>query len=107
MIARNVLSVMSSSVSSERAFSQAGLTISKTRSRLGGDIVEALQCLKCAIHHEMIFVPPAPSSALENDLVMAATHDDNGEEVTWDLYLGGDEENDDDIDDGNLADDEQ
>jgi hypothetical protein len=97
---------MSSSVSSERAFSQAGLTISKTRSRLGGDIVEALQCLKCAIHREMIFAPPAPSSALENALVEAATHDDDGEEVTWDSYLDGDEEDEDYVDDGNLADDE-
>jgi hypothetical protein len=54
----------------------------------------------------MIFAPPAPSSALENDLILAATHDDDGMEVTWDSYLGGDEEDEDDIDDGNLGDDE-
>jgi hypothetical protein len=48
-LARDYLSVMASSVSSERAFSQGGITISKRRSSLKGDIVEALQCIKCAI----------------------------------------------------------
>ena len=37
---------MASSVASERAFSSAGITISKRRNRLDGDIVEATQCLK-------------------------------------------------------------
>lgn len=46
---------MSSSVSSERAFSSAGITISKRRNRLKGDIVEALQCIKCMIHRNLIF----------------------------------------------------
>ena len=46
---------MASSVSSERAFSSAGITISKRRNRLKGDIVEALQCLKCLIHRNLIF----------------------------------------------------
>ena len=48
-LARDHLSIMSSSVSSERAFSQGGITISKWRNRLKGDIVEMLQCVKCAI----------------------------------------------------------
>jgi hypothetical protein len=43
------LSVMAISVSSERAFLSAGITISKRRNRLKPDIVEALQCLKCMI----------------------------------------------------------
>jgi hypothetical protein len=42
-------------VSSERAFSSAGITISKRRNHLKGDIVEALQCLKCMIHKNLIF----------------------------------------------------
>jgi hypothetical protein len=46
---------MASSVSSERAFSSAGITISKRRNRLKGDIVEALQCLKCMMHKNLIF----------------------------------------------------
>ncbi|EIM79845.1 uncharacterized protein STEHIDRAFT_25324, partial [Stereum hirsutum FP-91666 SS1] len=45
-IARDHLAIMASSVSSERAFSSAGLTITKLRNRLQGDIVEALQVLK-------------------------------------------------------------
>ena len=56
---------MLSSVSSERAFSQGGITISKRRNCLKGDIVEALQCIKCAIRHDLVFREPAPSSTLE------------------------------------------
>ena len=59
---------MSSSVSSERAFSQGGITVSKRRSRLKGDIVEALQCVKCAIRHDLLFREPGPSSILEADV---------------------------------------
>ena len=58
---------MASSVSSERAFSQGGITISKRRSCLKGDIVEALQCVKCAIWHDLLFQEPAPSSMMEMD----------------------------------------
>lgn len=57
---------MASSVSSERAFSSAGITISKRRNRLKADIVEALQCLKCMIHRNLIFrSDPAVSIADE------------------------------------------
>jgi hypothetical protein len=46
---------MASSVSSERVFSSAGITISKRRNRLKEDIIEALQCMKCMIHKNLIF----------------------------------------------------
>ncbi len=46
---------MASSVSSESAFSAAGITISKWHNRLEGDIVEALQCLKSFLHQDLIF----------------------------------------------------
>lgn len=46
---------MASSVSSERAFSAAGITISKRRGSLKADIVEALQCLKSLINSDLIF----------------------------------------------------
>lgn len=46
---------MASSVSSECSFSSAGITISKRHNRLKGDVVEALQCLKCLYHNELIF----------------------------------------------------
>jgi 3'-phosphoadenosine 5'-phosphosulfate sulfotransferase len=59
---------MASSVSSERAFSSAGITISKLRNRLKGDIVEALQFLKCTIRSELLYSEPAPSLVLEEML---------------------------------------
>ena len=46
---------MATSVSSERAFSAAGLTISKHCNHLKGDIVEALQCLKCLYCNNLLF----------------------------------------------------
>ena len=60
---------MASSVSSERAFSQGGITISKHRSRLKGDIVEGLQVLKCSYKKDLIFRLPEPSSMMEQELV--------------------------------------
>jgi hypothetical protein len=59
---------MATSVSSERAFSQGGITISKRRSCLKGDIVEALQHLKCAVRNDLLFREAAPSSRLEVEL---------------------------------------
>ena len=98
---------MSSSVSSERAFSQGGITISKRRSRLKGDIVEALQCIKCAIRHDLLFRAPAPSSNSEVDEasdqeleVARATGDPEDleesdvEESSWDGLLIWDEDED-------------
>ena len=79
---------MASSVSSEHAFSQGGITVSKQRNCLKGDIVEALQCVKCAIRHDLLFREPAPSSTLETQL-----EDEGGE--------GGE---DDDADDGEMSD---
>ena len=46
-LAQDYLSIMESSVLGEHAFSQGGITISKCHSCLEGDIVEALQCIKC------------------------------------------------------------
>jgi hypothetical protein len=56
---------MASSVASERAFSAAGITISKHRNRLDADIVEALQCLKSLISHQDLALRPFPSLAEE------------------------------------------
>jgi hypothetical protein len=47
-LALDHLAIVASSVSSERAFSSAGITITKRRNRLRGDIVEALQVLKAS-----------------------------------------------------------
>jgi hypothetical protein len=60
---------MASSVSSERAFSSAGLTITKRRNRLKGDIVEALQVLKCKLRGGEIMRSAAePSMLVEEEL---------------------------------------
>jgi hAT family protein len=100
---------MSSSVSSERAFSQGGITISKCRNCLKGDIVEALQCIKCAIRHDLLFREPAPSSIFEaeeskpedEELENASAGRDSGEpsheesdieEFSWDGLLIEDED---------------
>jgi hypothetical protein len=45
---------MASSVSSERAFSLAGITICKRHNRLDADIVEALQGLKSLIRQDLM-----------------------------------------------------
>jgi hypothetical protein len=42
LLAQDFLSIMSSSVSAERVFSSAGITISKRRNRLKYDVMEAL-----------------------------------------------------------------
>jgi hypothetical protein len=65
-LAQDYLSIMASSVSSEQAFSSAGITISKRRNRLKSDIVEALQFLKCAIRTDLLFREPDPSSRTED-----------------------------------------
>ncbi|THH18798.1 hypothetical protein EUX98_g8896 [Antrodiella citrinella] len=101
-IARDYLPIMATSVSSERAFSQGGITVSKLRNRLKGDIVEALQCLKCLIQRDLLFRSAGPSSATElaatsetvttgdEDVEVGATK--AGGTDTWDLML---DENDD------------
>jgi hypothetical protein len=95
---------MSSSVSSERAFSQGGITISKRRNRLKGDIVEALQCIKCALRHDLLFRERAPSSISEVEEEpedVDAKGDLRGveeldvEDVSWDGLLIEDEDEDD------------
>ncbi|KIJ26340.1 hypothetical protein M422DRAFT_272627 [Sphaerobolus stellatus SS14] len=67
-LALDYLPIMASSVSSERAFSAAGITIIKHHNQLKGDIVESLQVLKCAIRKELLVKAPMPSSALEKEL---------------------------------------
>lgn len=66
---------MASSVSSERAFSSAGLTITKLRNRLKGDVVEATQTLKFAIRTDLLVRAPQPSSSLEASIEMQAAEE--------------------------------
>jgi hypothetical protein len=91
---------MASSVSSERAFSQGSITISKRRNHLKGDIVEALQCIKCALCHDVLFREPGPSSSTEEALEDLDTESDtndseklsDAEDEGWDALLEGDED---------------
>ena len=89
-LARDYLAIMASSVSSEHAFSSAGITLSKWCNQLKGDIVEALQCLKCMYHNNLIFrevvVAKDEEAELEDELV--ATDIDTVEDgFTWDQLL--------------------
>jgi hypothetical protein len=87
---------MASSVSSERAFSSAGITISKRRNRLKGDIVKALQCLKCMIRKNLIFRED-PTSTIAKEIedledVPENAHAELKPESSWDEILLLDEE---------------
>jgi len=95
---------MALSVSSERAFSAAGITISKRRNRLKGDIVEALECLKCMFHNNIIFRDVPISEEVEAELDGMDTLDEErdfvetveeAESFSWDQLLA-DEDDDDD-----------
>ena len=77
-IARDVLAIQASSVSSERAFSSASITITKRRNRLLPDIVEALQGLMSKIANRVLFLDPPPSSALEKEIEEEAEKDGEG-----------------------------
>jgi hypothetical protein len=96
---------MSSSVSSERAFSQGGITISKHRNCLKGDIVEALQCVKSAIRNDLLFRESGPSSLAEveemaeielGDMNAGEGHEEESdiEGPSWDELLIEDEDDD-------------
>jgi len=64
-LARDYLSIMATSVSSERAFSAAALTITKHRNCLKADIVEAIQVLRMLFNRDMMFREAPASSAAE------------------------------------------
>ena len=59
---------MASSVSSERAFSAAGITICKWRNCLDADIVESLQCLKSFILQDLMVWDVVSIAEEEQDL---------------------------------------
>ena len=103
---------MLASVSSERAFSSGGITISKRRNRLKGDIVEALQCVKCSLHHDLLFCETGLSSLTEDNESKAEDEageksgGNNKDKEGWDTLIledsddedngaDGDDENDD------------
>ena len=92
---------MASSVSSERAFSSAGITISKHCNHLGADIIEALQFLKCWFQHDLIFRdnPSLVSENIlreDNDLLEKPKFQDD--EESWAVKIfGNDADNNDNM----------
>ena len=95
---------MASSVSSERAFSLAGITISKRRNRLDADIVEALQCLKSFIAQDLMARDVVSITDEEQDLDFADEQPANQDITTLevvdtseDIYWGADRDDDDSV----------
>lgn len=84
---------MASSVSSERAFSSAGITICKRRNCLDGDIVEALQCLKPLIHLDLLRRDITTVAEEEINLDYADEREDNADntDTTLKVVEGGDD----------------
>lgn len=78
-LARDYLTIMATSVSSERTFSSAGIIITKHRNRLKGDIVEALQVLKSAFHKSLFFLDCGPTSVTKTE---PEEHNENSESKT-------------------------
>ena len=77
---------MASSVSSEQAFSSAGITISKQRNRLDSDIVEALQCLKALLGQDIAlkFIPCSVADEethLDNANMQTTNQDGSASEI--------------------------
>jgi hypothetical protein len=82
---------MASSVSSERAFSSAGITISKRRNRLKGDIVEALQFLKCLMRRDLLF--RVPEALVDEDVVEEPDVKESAGARSWDIFVDNDPDN--------------
>ena len=96
---------MASSVSSERAFSSAGITISKHHNRLKGIIVEALQCLKCIYRNDLIFREVITALEEKNDMEKDElinsemdVDDEKDKVFSWDSILDDDDDTDDETD---------
>lgn len=92
---------MGSSVPSERAFSAAGITISKRCNRLKGDIIEAIKFLKALYVRDLIFREPEPTSILEAELEVFEDDEDldwvdEEESKPWDTFVVDIDSNDDD-----------
>ena len=85
-LARDYLAIMASSVSSERAFSSAGITISKRRNRLKEDVVEALQCLKCLYHEDLIFREVLTSADMETNMELT---EEIHTQIIWMIHFHG------------------
>ena len=99
-LARDYLSIISTSISSKHAFSAAAQTVTKCHNRLKGDIVEAIQVLRMLYNRDLIFREPGPSSATE---LLLEEEDETGteaeitvkENLDWILDLSDDSDEED------------
>ncbi|KAJ7671806.1 hypothetical protein B0H17DRAFT_948166, partial [Mycena rosella] len=73
--------------------SSAGITISKRRNRLKGNIVEALQCLKCFISKDLLFREPVIFKEGEDDEVEAGGISASKQPTSWDILVDEDPDN--------------
>lgn len=107
-MAGDYLGIQASSVSSERAFSSAGITITKRRNRLKGDIVEAIQVLKCKVKGNVMRSTAQPSLSMEEKLEALTLDEEHAmEDVEKEVGTGGGNNSDsDDADDLLLSDDD-
>lgn len=90
---------MASSVPSEQAFSSAGITISKCCNRLKPDVVEALQCLKFMIKHDLFFHldPSVAADEMEQEeaaLQLDSEVGDKGEKSWDEMWIIDDDDDD-------------
>jgi hypothetical protein len=98
---------MSASVSSEWAFSSCGITVSKQWNQLKGVIVEVLQCVKCSLHHDLLFHKTGLSLLTEDNKSKAkdearenSVGNSEDEEEGWDTLILEDSDDEDDEDNG-------
>lgn len=80
---------MASSVSSEHAFSSAGITITKRWNGLKGDIVEALQFIKCSISKNLLYQEEV-IALMEEEMIQVDDGDLEWEDIKeegWDKKL--------------------
>lgn len=63
----------------------AGITISKWRNCLDADIVEALQCLKCLIHQDLMAQDVVSIADEEQDLDLADAQPANQDTTTFEV----------------------
>ena len=86
---------MALSVSSECAFSSAGITISKHWNQLKKDVVEAIQCLKCMYKNDLIFRKVETivdkEKEMDEDYELAMDNEgvksDSDEQFSWDQII--------------------
>ena len=80
--------------------------VSKRRNRLKGDIVKALQCLKCMYHEDLIFRAVVTNREVQDEMEnteyfeQSETTDEICEEAktfTWDSLIEDDEDEDNDV----------